>query len=121
VLASAIDSADVDAHVWCAARGGGAVVVSYANPLAEALALALPPALAALPREEYLLQASPDAGNLTADAAALNGAPLAAAPDGRFAYPLPGRQAPPAAAAQLPPFSLGFLVFDGARAAACGA
>ena len=121
VLASALDNADVDAHVWCAARGGGAVVVTYANPLAEELLLALPPALAALPREEYLLQASPDAANITADATALNGAPLAATPEGRFAYPLPGRQSPPAAAAQLPPFSLGFLVFAGARAAACGA
>jgi len=125
VLASALSgavAADVDAHAWCAApAGSGGIVVTFANVRAEATALALPAALAALPRVDYVLTAAPGGGgNLTGDAVFLNDAPLVARPDGTLPVnPLPGRRLPAAATTLLPPYSLGFIVVAGAAAAGC--
>ena len=120
VLRSSIggDTGDFfDAHAWCAAGISGGVVVTFTSTSSQSVQLALPPVLAALPREAFILTA-PD-GDVLIDAAELNGATLTASPDGSFAWPLPGMPAPITPAVDLPPMSLGFLVFADAHAAAC--
>lgn len=126
VLASALHGdagarADVGVHAWCATAAPGALALTFTNVRGEATALDLPPALAALARDDYILTAAPGGGgNLTSDVALLNGLPLAARPDGTLAvYPLPGQTSPPAQTVTLPPFSLGFIVLPAARAPAC--
>ena len=106
-----------DAHVWCAAGARGGVVITYTSAFAMPAQFALPSALAAFPRLEFVLTAP--AGDVLSDASELNGVALAAAPDGTFAWPLPGRPALPAPTVTLPPLSLGFFVFADARAPAC--
>ena len=109
-----------DARAWCAAGAAGGVVVAFVNARADATDVGVPARLAALPRTEYVLTAP--GGNLTADAALLNGQLLFANDDGTLPqYPLPGSAAPPHAPPfAAPPWSFGFVVWPDAGAAACG-
>ena len=119
VLRSTLRAADpavaegVAAHAWCAAAPGGGIVVAFANVLDAAVELELPPELDGRERSEFVLTAP--GGDLLADAALLNGAPLAVGADGELPqWPLPGRRVPPPSAPPtLPPHSLGLLAVSG--------
>ena len=103
------------AHAWCANGAAGAIALVYINTAAAGVALALTN-IAQSPRVEYFMTAP--GGNLTADAALLNGALLEVDADGRLpAQPLPGN--PKSGAIALPPYSYGFIIFPQAGASAC--
>ena len=108
----------VDAHVWCAAGGRGAAVVTYfAMDVPAGAVLALPPGLAPAPRTEFVLTAP--GGDLQADAALLNGAPLAALESGEVPGWPPAGRAVQGGEIALQPWSYGFLRLEGVSAPAC--
>ena len=114
-------NATVDAHVWCGT--GGKPVVTFFNTTEGAVALALPAGVPPAPRAEFFLTsgaAGSDPASLTGDVIFLNGAPLSADAAGALSPPFPfAGRAVAAGAISLPPLSYGFLVLEGAAAAAC--
>jgi hypothetical protein len=116
----------VDVHIFCAAGGGGGVVLTYFNMGPSEVEFDLPQLGAArVPREEFLLtsSASPDGANITADEIFLNGERMTANSDGTLpVWPIRGHDvAGPEAAFVAPPWSYGAVHFPSAGAAACAA
>jgi hypothetical protein len=108
VLTSGTTSADpaaaagFDAHVWCAAAGGGVAVVSFVNLLGRAVTIALPAAVTSARRTEYVLTSVAAPADAPAPPPAvynnsifLNGALLSVDAAGELVptWPLPGRDA----------------------------
>jgi len=133
VLASNATSTDpgaaagFDAHVWCAAAGGGVAVVSFVNLLGRAVALALPAAVASARRVEYVLTATARPADAPApppelfgNDVYLNGARLGVDAAGEVlpAWPLPGRDAD--GPIQVPAWSYGLItLLDAGAHGAC--
>ena len=114
-------NATVDAHVWCGR--GGFPVVTFFNAGGGSVALQLPAGVPAAPRAEFVLTSGAAGSNpatLTGDAIYLNGALLSADAAGTLSPPFPfSGRAVAAGGIVLPPLSYGFLVLEGAAAAAC--
>jgi hypothetical protein len=111
------DSPSWDARVWCS-REGSLPVLSYINPSTVSVTVALKSSdgkrTSMVPRIEYVLTAGGD--NLLTNDIYLNNEKMTVFENGTLpVFPIPGRRVDSLADStlELPPWSYGFVVFEG--------